>query len=297
MVAWRNYLLDHYAEQLAEIERAIAADDGVVGRYHRIFKDVDEDLFFYIASRTCELPVSMAELVPDWPPEAVRRQSTADTPLMISMLEALTFWNAVKRNSLKILRREIAELRVADYGAGWGRIARLSCRDVPEDQFLAFEPNPGFVEYYRSCRLPGRIIQTDWGSSSPLTCCDAFDVVYCFSILTHASDALTRRIKDRWIELTKPGSLVFATIRPQFFLAGGEGDAGYLSDTPLSEIMLQYHRGELVFRRYADGSGDWGVTVMSPEYASRVFGEEFSVIRYGPIPTTANQMIMILQRK
>lgn len=293
----RDYLLDQYGEQLDQLDRAIAADGDAAGRYHRIFKDVNEDLFFYMAGRASALPPNVAGLIPSWPPDEVRTQSTSDIPFITSMLEALTFWNAVKRTSQKSFGRDIASLRVADYGAGWGRIARFAGRDVPENQFLAFEPNSGFVSYYKACGLPGDIVSTDWGSSEPLTSHGAFDVIYCFSILTHTSDALTQNIRDRWIELTKPGSLVFATVRPRFFVTGGKGDAAFFADAQPEDLYRQYETDDLIYRRYNDGSGDWGVTVMSPAYARRVFGGAFNLVGYNPIPTTPNQMIMVLQRK
>jgi hypothetical protein len=293
----RDYLLDQYAEQLSQLERAIGADGDSAGRYHRLLKDVDEDLFFYLAKRACTLPPNLSALIPSWPPEDVRTQSTSDIPFMMSMLEALTFWNAVKRNALARQGRDIASVRVADYGAGWGRIARFSGREVPEENFLSFEPNPEFVSYYKACGIPGRVVHTDWGSSQSLTEHGAFDVIYCFSILTHTSDALTQRVRDRWIEITTPGSLVLATIRPRFFLEGGKGDAEHFADAETSDLMRQYDRDELIYRPYPDAGGDWGVTVMSPAYVHRVFGGAFNVIGYNPIPTTPNQMIMILQRK
>ncbi len=281
-------LPDHFAPVVGLLERRVAESADARRDYFDLFNAVEEDLFFTMLARS-QFP-EMAKLkLPGWPSEEVRKNSTSDIPMGLSMLEAATFWRAIKRH----MPSDMTNLRVADYGAGWGRISRFAAKDVRD--LYAFEPNPDFGDLYESCRLPGTLVRTDWLSASPLTDHGKFDLIYCFSILTHSSDLLTRNIAARWAELTKPGSMVFTTIRPKYFIDGESGDAALLNDKPA--MHAAYQRGELVYSRYSSGSGEWGVTVMPLGYIDQVFGQHFSIVGCIPSPTTMNQMMVVLQRR
>ncbi len=90
-------------------------------------------------------------------------------------------------------------------------------------------------------------------------------------------------------------SLIFATIRPRSFLAGGLGDASKFEGTPIHLLDAEYEKG-IVYRPYDEGMPDWGVTVISREYLKDVFGQEFEIVAFSPIPTTPNQTMIILRR-
>lgn len=291
-----QYLLENFSSEILELLSTIKAAGVENAGFHETFNALDEYIFFYLLMKPSALPGELLRLLPDWPPDNVRRQSTADVPLITSMLEAAHFWTIIRRTAEKYLAKPMSQLRVADYGAGWGRIARFAAKDIPTGNLIAFEPNPVFCDYFKACRVPGTLVQTDWPSSASLTGHGIFDVIYSFSILTHSSDGLTKRIKDRWIEISKPGSLIFATVRPRFFLNGGQGDASFFKPEDRELNFGLYDSGQIVYHRYEEGSGDWGVTVLSPEYMRSVFGPEFRVVGNVPLPTTPNQMMVILER-
>ena len=280
------FLDDHFADSLKSLEARVAQSSDPRQDHRIIFEGVDDDLLFALLHRPYLLPEALRPAVPDWPPEDVRVSSTSNIPFLQSMLEAALFWRTIKRHVVTDTKR------VADYGAGWGRIARFAAKDVRE--LIAFEPNPVFGDLYETCRVPGRLVRTDWPSVGSLSDHGQFDIVYCFSILTHASDALTKRIHDRWTEITKPGSLVFTTIRPRYFIKGAGGDADCLG-RDRDKLCDDYDAGGLVYSRYDGGSGDWGVTVMPVGYLQRVF-TNFRVMRFLPNPQTQNQMIVALER-
>jgi hypothetical protein len=286
-----EFLSDHFSKELQRIALRVQNEGGRAD-LNSVFGDVDDDLYFYLLMRNAVGLDKVLSVIPQWPPEEVRTTSTSDLPLNHSMLEAKLFWDTIKRH----VQRPLQGMRVADYGAGWGRISRFVAKDVPNQDLFAFEPNPVFADLYEKCHCPGNLVRTDWESQASLASYGHFDLVYCFSILTHSSHELTTRIARRWEELTKPGSLVFTTIRPRYFIEGSSGDAGLLRAELKSDMFNMYDAGELVYVPYASGGGHWGVTVMPEPYLARVFAA-FDIVALHPNPLTMNQMMVVLRRK
>lgn len=281
-----SFLRDHFCEVLSTIENRISSE-GQSLNYANIFHDIDRDTFFNILRRPLILSSELRRAVPDWPPEEIRMSSTSNIPFLQSMIESDLFWRAIRRHA-----GDTTEMHVGDYGAGWGRIARFAARDV--GSLIAFEPNPVFQDLYIKCRLPGLLVKTDWESKQSLSSHGQLDLVYSFSILTHVSDSLARAIHERWTEITRPGSLVFATVRPRYFIEGVGGDADILPPDR-EELVKSYRRGELVYAPYKPESPNWGVTVMPIDYLARVF-TSFKVINLITNPQTQNQLTVVLER-
>jgi hypothetical protein len=280
----------YLAEPLAILEQRLRSSPDV--DFASLFGDLDDDIFFSLMRGHFSEPVHVRQRVPDWPNDEIRMQSTGAIPFNLSALEAHLFWSTVRRLWSRDSNQPIGDCRVADYGAGWGRIARYSSKDLPRGLY-SFEPNPVFCDLYKSCRVPGMLVQTDFGSEGPLHDHGLFDIVYSFSILTHASDALARRIMQRWKELTTSGSVIFATVRPSDFIEGTDGDAGHFDEKARLRDLLA--RGELVYRPYP-GDNDWGVAIMPLPYLAEIAGSDFTIDGFYPHPLTSNQVVVRIQR-
>jgi hypothetical protein len=258
--------------------------------YFEIFSKMDDSLFMLIISRLHKLPIELEELVPTWVEEEIRKSSTSDQNFSSSIFESYLF----EKTAITYMQRNEKKVnRIADYGAGWGRISRFLARNTKSENLYLFEPNKNFHELSITCKIPGAKVLTDWNSQRPLDNYGNFDLICCFSILTHASEWLINNIFDRWIELTKPGAMIFATIRPEEFILGNGGDADYLEDKSIA--LQKYKNGEVIYAPYNYSSQHWGVTVIPLDYFQK-YKSAFVIRDILPIFSTPNQIIVALER-
>lgn len=261
---------------------------------HSIFKDIDDGLFAYLVSRSFHGFDEIKSVLPGWAPDEIRLGSTGAFAFHEHVLDASWFWRTVRQHFEHFTGKLINSATVADYGAGWGRISRFANKDVPAEQFYALEPNPVFQQIYRDCRLPGHLVSTDWLSAEP-TGVRNVDLIFSYSILTHSSERLTKNIVDRWVEMTKPGSIVAFTVRPGFYLGETTGDMGVFTAAEQAGLPERYTRGELIYKSY-DGQDDWGVTIIPLCYLQELVAPWFKLLKTAFQPQTANQLIIFAQR-
>lgn len=261
---------------------------------HSVFKDIDDGLFAFLVNRSFEGFDDVKTLLPGWASDEIRQDSTGSFTFHEHVLDASWFWRTVRQHFEDITGKSIRLATVADYGAGWGRVSRFANKDVPAEQFYALEPNPVFQEIYGDCRLPGRLVRTDWLSAEP-TAIKNVDLIFSYSILTHSSERLTKNIVDRWTEMTKPGSVVAFTVRPGFYLGESDGDMGVFTPVEHAQLPERYARGELIYKSY-EGQEDWGVTVIPLRYLEELMAGRFKLVKTAFQPQTANQMIVFAQR-
>lgn len=261
---------------------------------HVIFNDIDDGLYAYLMYVPFSGYPNIRSVIPGWASDEIRQDSTGEFSLQEHIEDATWFWRTVRDRFTRITGKSIATARVADYGGGWGRVARFANKNVPAEQFFVLEPNPVFRDIYKDCRLPGNLIEIDWLSSEN-TGLTKIDLIFSYSILTHSSDRLTRNIVDRWAEMTVPGSVVAFTVRPGCYLNGAGGDMSVFTDTERPGLTKVYDSGKLVYKPYP-GDEHWGVTIAPEKYLSEVFAGRFSIVDRAFQIQTMNQLIMFAQR-
>lgn len=261
----------HFADQLNRIEAALAAGEPP----ERAFRGMDDDLFARVSSKNYSGFDVIREALPDYPDVKWVQDCTGNMTLFEAVKEAVLFWRLAKDVYAQHGRRgPLQDATVVDYGAGWGRITRFCGKDAAK--VYAVEPNPVFHEIYEKTRVRPELIKSDFGSAQPLPLRDV-DLLFCFSILTHASDALARNIARRWAEIMAPGGVVLFTIRPGSYLDETGGEIDRLSPAELQAAREAYARGDLGYWPYPD-SPDWGITIAPMAYLERIFSADFEII-------------------
>jgi hypothetical protein len=295
VAAEADLLKFNFVEEMRAVEaRIVEGGPRPLNDLHRYFGDLDDGLFAMLVARSFNGFDAVRALLPDWASDAVRHGSTGDFTEHQHNLDASWFWRTVRDHFEKLTGREIGSATVADYGAGWGRIARYANKDVPAERFHALEPNPDFQRIYAESRLPGHLVPTDWLSAEP-TGVAGVDLIFSYSILTHSSRRLTENIVNRWIEMTTPGSVVAFTIRPGFYLDESGGDVELFSSPERDDARDKYARGEFVYKPYP-GEEDWGVTILPLRYLEQLMEGRFKIVKTAFQLQTTNQLIVFAQR-
>lgn len=295
MASEADLLKYNFLEEMQAVEARINRNEPrPLNDLHSIFGDLDDGLFALLVGRFFAGFDSVKALLPDWASDAVRHGSTGAFSEREHVLDATWFWRTVRQQFEERTGKSIRTAVVADYGAGWGRIARFANKDVPAEKFYALEPNPDFQRIYAECRLPGHLVATDWLSAEP-TGVEGVDLIFSYSILTHSSVRLTHNIMDRWAEMTSVGSIVAFTIRPGCYLEETDGDMGVFTAAERAAAAEQYRAGEMIYKPY-DGQEDWGVTIIPLSYLKKVMAGRFAILKTAFQLQTTNQMIVFAQR-
>jgi len=261
----------HFGDQLAAIEKRLdkGMDPGLA------FRGVDDDLFALLSAKAYPGYEAIKAALPDYPAESWVQDCTGNLTIFEAVKEATLFWRLAKEVFLQHGRRgPLAKAKVVDYGAGWGRITRFCPKDVAK--VYAVEPNPTFHELYRQTRVAAELIESDFLSAGRLPVSNV-DLLFCFSIVTHASDELCRNIAARWAEMMSRGGVVLFTIRPGSYLEADGGEIDRLSAEDLAAAKADYAAGRLAYWPYP-GSPDWGITIAPMDYVRALFSKHFEII-------------------
>ncbi len=110
------------------------------------------------------------------------------------------------------------DVRVLDFGCGWGRIARYFLRDLGPDDLIGIDVNPAAVG---AARNTNRWFTFEECELFPPTRFEeqSFDLVYAWSVFSHLSEESHLAWLEEFVRITKPGSLVVLTTLGRAFLA------------------------------------------------------------------------------
>jgi SAM-dependent methyltransferase len=180
----------------------------------------------------------------------------------------------------------IDSVRICDFGAGWGRIARMFLRDVPKSGLTMFEPSSSLAGL-AAAALPYPVVQTPFEPPTPAPAA-LFDFIYSFSVFSH----LGERSHLAWIEefsrLLRPGGLLVVTTRDRATIRLGHTphphvrrDREHFLDRT-AEYLARYDRGELCHSTHRDRDprqSDWGETCIPRGYVERHWSQ-FELLEY-----------------
>jgi SAM-dependent methyltransferase len=271
-------------------ERARAGLD-----YFDVFNGCDDDLYALLLLKSFEGCEALKRLLPDWPSDEIRMNSTGSFTLYESIKEALSFYAKVVTWQRKYGSIPIEDAFVLDYGCGWGRLLRFFAKSVRAGRLFGCDPNPVFFQLCKDLRVPGKIKLSDWMSTSNVFE-EKFDLVYAFSIFTHTSEELQFNILRLLKDSMRPGGLVVATIRPGAFLDADGGETASWTATERQEGRDAYRRGDCAYWPYPQAS-HWGITVIPESYINEHWTEAFSLLEIGHLFQNWTQVPVCLRRK
>jgi SAM-dependent methyltransferase len=134
---------------------------------------------------------------------------------LIALTEAVAFLRCMKAEMAEAgtpLRRD---MRVLDFGAGWGRFYRLLMRDV--EQLIGADPDQACIKMCREMIPGGAFIQIP--TRPPYEFHDTeFDLIYAYSVFTHLAETVFNNILREFSRIVKPGGFVAFTTLPLSYI-------------------------------------------------------------------------------
>lgn len=132
-----------------------------------------------------------------------------------NLRQAFSFYNYVKQ-AASIDKTQ--DPRVMDFGAGWGRIARLWLREVRPKNIVTSDTMPFAIKCLNETGGIFHVVENP--PYPPIPDFDqSFDAIYAYSVFSHLSEPYTRAWVDYLLAKLRPGGVFVFTTRGTRFIS------------------------------------------------------------------------------
>ena len=197
-------------DNFATFSESLASGEGqsptpFLDRYSRI----DDDAWEQKLLRSLTEPEQDALAFPRFPAAALQERihgNSGETALK----ETFGFYRTIRSYSRKLGADITYDMKLLDFGSGWGRGIRPFLARVDQKNLFAYEPNSLFCQVARILNPYVNFICGDYRPPSVFAD-DKFDLVVAWSVFTHLPIELGHAWLAELARVTRPGGLVFIT--------------------------------------------------------------------------------------
>ena len=176
-----------------------------------LFRGIGDGFWFWLNTEGCRIFPRLRNILPTMPEENVQLMITGDkgdAVMSDGFASYRLFRNLYERHATPIAHCG----NILDFGCGWGRIIRFFLKDVKPSRLLGVDPVEEMValckQQNRWCgfeRIPFVPPSQLKGST--------FDLIYSFSVFSHLSEEMHKKVLAELTRLLKPGGLLMVTTR------------------------------------------------------------------------------------
>jgi SAM-dependent methyltransferase len=155
----------------------------------------------------------LSRLLPAMASEKAQRNWTGNHGLPL-LQQTTEFVRAMSYNFARATGRNLDDVRILDYGCGYGRIARLMYYFTAEEKFFGVDPWDQAISLCHEAGLTTNFLVSDYLPESLPVGSEKFDLIYAFSVFTHLSHrAMTAALHTLRKYIADDGMLTI-TVRP-----------------------------------------------------------------------------------
>lgn len=257
---------------LAEEQAVSGSVNSVLQILRRLCFSEFNEFFTHLPSE--EYP-ALSRLLPAMSSDAVQVSWTGGSGN--SMLYAtIDFVRIINIQFNEICRRPMHNIRILDYGCGYGRLIRAMYYFTNPENIYGVDPWDKSIDICQNDRLLGRILQSDYLPVELPIPDQFFDLIYAFSVFTHTSLKATKSALAVLRKHITPGGLLILTTRPIEYwnLMEKGNEPGFSIDdqiTQHNDVGFSYFGSS--WNMPADGESIFGHTSMTPEWIMQNFPE------------------------
>lgn len=235
--------------------------------------DMPDDMWFELQFKREEARKLYGIDLPGLPPDDVQKRFTGSCGTE-NLLQAFSFYRYVRAICNLNKNRNV---KILDFGGGWGRIARFFLRDTLPKNIYISDCLTDSIEWLLSTSNPCNVVKNDPLPPINGLAGKRFDVIYAYSVFSHLSEEYTCPWISYLLDLLQPkGHLIFTTRGLRFIesvkeLHESQQPSCLREMLPLPNVMQdRYMNGEFQF--YAVGGGGeltadfYGETLIPKDY-------------------------------
>jgi SAM-dependent methyltransferase len=293
--------LSLFGSELEALEAAVAAEGaGALPR----FRELDDDLWTVLLTRSYEGYPRIRDLLPGLPPENLQLRWNGATGLEL-LTQGKVFYRRARAAFARHADGPLTDASVLDFGCGWGRLTRFFIRDIAPGDLFGCDPVESILDVCRESGVQAELARCD-PRPERLPFERPFDLVLAFSVFTHLSEPAHRACLRAIHDSLAPGGLLLATIRSPGYLLGHEMGAPLREQLDGEEPLSAFQSPRYLFAphppdpghpQYLGGEMDYGETVISLPYVRERWSELFELLDVELLTEDMHQVVLTLRRR
>ncbi|HEY3388719.1 MAG TPA: class I SAM-dependent methyltransferase, partial [Prolixibacteraceae bacterium] len=256
--------------------------------------NLPDDLWLDYLLHEKEIPNRYKRIIPEMPSEKVQLHFTGASG-RISLLQSLDFFRLAQGYISKQNTKDQQNIKLLDFGCGWGRITRMWLKSIPGNNIYAVDPMDEMINLCRETIPNVNFIKTNPAPPISIFHENMFDFLTAYSVFSHLNEEFVNLWFAEFARLMKNDGLLFITTRSRNFInhlqslrekneyadyATGLRDCFVDAETAFTE----YDKGNIIHQPIGGGSlsnSFYGETCIPQSYFSR-FNNNFEILGFVP---------------